>query len=66
MIFVLQEILAEERNKELSFSTGKYGEGILIFNKIYENTSGIYTCEAENIYGTDSFNFTVNVEGTDK
>jgi hypothetical protein len=59
MTFGLQEILAEERNKELSFSTGKYGEGILLFNKIY-------TCKVENLYGADSFNFTVNVEGTDK
>ena len=66
MTFGLQEILADERNKEFSFSTGKHGEGILMFNQVYENTSGIYTCRVENIYGTDSFNFTVNVEGTDK
>ncbi len=66
MSFGLQELLADERNKKLSFSTGKYGEGILMFNKIYENTSGIYTCKVKNLYGADSFNFTVNVEGTDK
>ncbi len=66
MTLCLQEILADKRNKEYSFPTGEHGEGILMFNKIYENTSGIYTCKVENLYGADSFNFTVNVEGTDK